>query len=466
MARPIPGLLYVTLRQGSLSDAELNNWYNNQHAPARMNYPFFSTGYRYKQALDCPMMPGRLDLGTLMSKKLALYEISDMLQLGNVPYSTLLARNIQGQRDRSSISKLTASRKYFDHIATYSAIGHPEEDLLREDDKTFTDGILIVVHVRLSSSSTEDETEFKRWYEEDHLPPLRNVPGWLRTRIYRTSIIEVRSKEDTKFITLNEFADPRQVGGPEHQIAIGSELKTTVVASKKRECWVPEFVLGRGPKDLTSLVALNNEDAEYVSPDGLIRTTNDAWPTIESSVPTGSFGLVEYCLEGRGCPASQMIALGTVGGLHWDVWGQLVSLIMERKEDVRVMRVKLNAVSQLKNLPVTSGAAFRQLGLCVNAVINELLLKSPVIYLFLGMAGETVDRRFESCYFQNRTKLEPPYATESSKPQLRLAITAKNRMAIKDAILQLMSTLERSETTTQWSRNISQEILASVDSSE
>ncbi|KEF51675.1 uncharacterized protein A1O9_12310 [Exophiala aquamarina CBS 119918] len=466
MNLPIPGLLYVPLQQGSLSDAELNNWYNNQHAPARMNYTFFLTGYRYKQIPDHPLMPGGFDLGSRMSNKLALYEISDMRELEKAPYNTLLAPNNQSQRDHSSISKLTASRKYFDHTATYRAIGYPEGGLLREDDKTFTDGILIAVHVRLASGSIEDEVEFKRWYVEDHLPPLRDVPGWLRTRIYRTSIIDASSKEDMEFLTLNEFADPRQVGGPEHLIAIGSESKTTVVASKRRECWVPEFVLGRGPKDLTSLVALNNEDAQYVSPGGLIRTTNDAWPTIESSIFTDSFGLVEYCLEGRGGPTSHIIVLGTVCGLNWDVWDQFVSLIMKQKGDVRVLRIKLNPASQPSNMPVTSGAAFGQLELCVSNVISDLLLQPPVIELYLGMAGETVNKRFESCYFQNRTKLEHPCCTTSSRPQLRLAITAKSRMSIKDAILQLISALERSETMTQLSGNISQEIWASVDSPE
>lgn len=457
MAPQNPGLLYVPLHQGSLTDAQLNNWYNNQHTPSRMCYPFFSNGYRYKQVLDISKTQRDMTLVQQIPNKLALYDISDMNELYQAPYNILLEPNMQGLRDRDCLSKVTASRKYFDHVATYSSIGYEEEKLLHGGNNTLATGVLIIVHVRLTSNSSETEAEFKRWYEEDHIPPLRKVPGWLRTRIYRTSFVESRSGE-IEYVTLSEFEDSEQVGGPEHQIAIRTESKTNVVASKRREYWKLEIVLGSGPKDLTSLAALKADEADYASPDGFIRTANESWPTIESSVSIGNAGVVEYRLEGRGSQMSEILALGTVSGLHWDVWDQLVSSILKEKVDVRVLRVKLSMTSQLRNLPITSGAAFLQLGVRVTAVLSELLLPPAVLVLGLGMAGETIDRRFESYCIHNWMRLEPQQSTGSIASTLRFAVIAKNRMSREAALEQLLSMLVRSETIAQWSRNILQEL--------
>lgn len=448
MDRPTPGLLYVPLQQASLSDEELNNWYNNQHAPARMHFPFFLSGRRYKQfsTSDVPV-----------SNKLALYEISDMSQLQNAPYNTLLDPQIQGKRDRDSIAKITASRQYFDLVTTYSAMEEQNVELPCQNDRSFPEGVLIVVHVKLIQSVLA-EAEFRRWYEEDHLPPLRKVPGWKTTRIYCTSTIESRAGESIELITLNEFADATQIGGPQHQIAIAAESKTTAVASKRRESWTLEFTLGGGPKDLVSLARLSSEDAEYVSPDGLIRTTNDTWPVIESYVPTHTFGLVEYRLEGRGNLQSPIVGLGTLGGLQSDVWDPLVVSIMARKIHCRILRVRLNVASQPKNLPITSGAAFLELDTCISDVTREMGLPPAALTLLLGMAGKTVEKRLTGCLLDDGCEFGLPQVAEHTTPALKLTIATRNRVAMKVAMSRLGSSLRKSATVPEWAQNISQQI--------
>ena len=466
MAAPLPGLLYVPLQQKSLTDAELNNWYNNQHAPARMCYPFFSNGCRYSRITESTTIPAQTELSNGEPDTIALYEISDMHQLVQAPYITLLDPRVQGQRDRDTISKIAASRRYFDHVVTYRTPRHQNELLLREDEKTLTNGILVVVHVRLKSCSKDAEAEFLRWYEEDHLPPLRKVPGWSRSRIYRTSVVESFLEGNMEFMTLNEFADPKQVGGPEHQIAIQTESNTTVVASKKRDCWTLEFMLGRGPKDLQSLRDLTSDQADYVSPDGLIRTTNEDWPKIISCAPVGNGSVVEYCLEGRGDPDSQIIVLGTVSMLHWDVWDQFTSSIMKKSDDVRVLRVRSNAAFELKNEPMASGPSFLELGKCIDAVKEALLLPAPALILHLGIAGETVDRRFDNYIFEDlasTTRSETLRAAESTDSTPKLVIIARNNMAIMLAMSRLISSLEEAETMLQWSRKDLQVLVEGVE---
>lgn len=461
MALPVPGLLYVPLLQDSMTDPELDNWYNNQHSPARMCYRFFTHGARYKQVLDLSKSHEHRGSEGNTGEKLALYDISDMHELDRAPYVTLLAPSVQGRRDKDSICKVTASRKYFDHVVTYSAIQSEKEKWLQSDNIPSMQGIVAVVRVHLSSSTIEAQVEFERWYREDHVPPLRKVPGWRRSRIYRTSFLE-RDSGEFEYLTVNEFADPAQIGGAEHMIAIRAESRTTVVTAKTRQYWKPEIVLGGGPKDLHSLAALGRETADYTSPDGFIHTANDRWPVIESSVSTGDTGLIEYRLEGYGSSISKIIAVGTVSGLHWDIWDQLVCSIMEQRSDVRVLRVKLNLTPQLRNLPLTSGEAYLQLETCVRAVLDELVLPPAMLLLGLGIAGDTVGRRFETYCIQDGTKFERPHSPGCKSPTPMLKITARSRLASEIIISQLITVLRNSQTVVSWARNISDELVGNA----
>lgn len=457
MPSPIPGLLYVPLHQGSLTDAELNHWYSNQHTPVRMRYPFFVNGQRYKRIPDVQDVPAGDNPSDHVPNWLAIYDVSDMHQLEQQPYTNLLTPRIQSRQDQDYIARVTASRKYFDHVATYSAPNYLEQELLLRTTKGRPDpGILIVVHVKLSSDQPEAEAEWDRWYEEDHLPPLRKVPGWMRTRRFRSSVLESRSGQATEYITLNEFADPAAVGGPEHLIAIKTESKTNVVAAKRRECWRLDYVLGKGPKDLSALALLGDtKTGGYISPDGMTRTSFDQWPVIESYIFTESTGVVEYRLEGRGDQFSDILVVGTVCGLDWKIWDPLVSAVLKRRMDIRILRVKLSARPLLADLPVVSGAAFVELKTAIDTVSTQLVLPPAPCALGMALAGETVEQRFDPYSVRTWTELEHhTLTTAQGVPPAGLAITARTRADLEIAVMRFMARFEESETVTEWTRNI------------
>lgn len=445
MASPAPGLLYVHLQQGCMNDAELNNWYNNQHTPVRMRYPFFLNGRRYKQIWDTQATPVDKDSSKPMSNWLALYDISDMTQLDQPPYTTLLTPNIQGRQDQESIARVTASRRYFDHVAAYSAPGFNERQLLyKKRAEASSSGILIIVHVKLASSGMEAETEWDRWYEQDHLPALRKVPGWLRTRRYRSLVLELKQGEPMEYLTLNEFADPSKVGGPEHQIAIKTESRTNIVAAKKREYWKLDLALGKGPKDLTSLATLQDERGDYASPNGLIRTRCAPWPNIESTVRVDGSGAIQYRIEGRGDQFSPIIALGTDAGLGWSIWDHLAFAILKNRDDVRILRVCTGPSWDHVDVPLTSGAAFLQLADAMRVVSRELVLPDPALVLAMGIAGETVEKRFDNYLIEAWSEIKNLNSRKGCYPRSGFAITARSRNAIDLALIRLVKDFDMS----------------------
>lgn len=146
------GLLFVLAEPGAVSDDEFHDWYDHEHAPARLTVPGIRSGYRYR-ALDGER-PGWL----------AWYEL-DIDVLGGADYRKIAKRS---PREQSVVERLeTLDRR------VYELIGD-EGDPVRWAP--------VVVSVALSTS---DEPGLSAWYREEHVPLLLSIPGWHRTRRYR-----------------------------------------------------------------------------------------------------------------------------------------------------------------------------------------------------------------------------------------------------------------------------------------
>jgi len=150
------GLLYVQSEPGSVPLAEFNDWYDNDHGPARLALPEIRSGYRYR-AIDA-MTPSWL----------AWYEL-DIDVLDGAPYQALRAH--RSEKESSLIDRLTTlDRRVY---------------ALTEDHGTpggRSDPPPIVLCVAMN---TTDEPALDAWYREEHIPILLSLPGWRRTRRYR-----------------------------------------------------------------------------------------------------------------------------------------------------------------------------------------------------------------------------------------------------------------------------------------
>ncbi|MFI5615079.1 hypothetical protein [Amycolatopsis sp. NPDC051903] len=145
------GLLYVLSEPGAVGEDEFHDWYDTEHAPARVAVPGVRSGHRYR-ALD-----------GATPTWLASYEL-DLAALASPEYAAARRRS---PREQSVVDRLaTLDRRVYELTATCGE---------------FTGPAPVIVSVAL----TGDEPALDEWYREEHVPLLLRVPGWHRVRRYR-----------------------------------------------------------------------------------------------------------------------------------------------------------------------------------------------------------------------------------------------------------------------------------------
>lgn len=156
------GLLFVYGECGpNVTEEEFNDWYDNQHAPARLTVPGISSAARYKTT------DGKAP------SWLALYDAMNTDVLQSDAYKALSAH--ASSQEKSIISRLaTLNRRIYSRFATFqgpaiSATALPSK-------------FVLVVGVE---PAPEKEEEVNRWYEEEHLGLMSKVPGFIRARRYK-----------------------------------------------------------------------------------------------------------------------------------------------------------------------------------------------------------------------------------------------------------------------------------------
>ena len=160
------GLLFVYSDPGPVPAAEFNDWYNNEHGPARLTVPGITSGFRF-HALDDVAPPW-----------LAYYEFWPGTLDG--PEYRALADNASA-REKSIMSSLaTLDRRVYELISDDSAPGGDTEP----GEADALDGPPAVLAVSLSVPPSA-EGDLAAWYADEHIPALLKVPGWRRVRRYR-----------------------------------------------------------------------------------------------------------------------------------------------------------------------------------------------------------------------------------------------------------------------------------------
>jgi hypothetical protein len=152
------GLLFSQMEPPEGQEAEFHDWYNNQHIPERMRIPGFAEAIRYKQTADPET-----------ARWLACYFLDDVAVLRDPEYLKL--KSDPGERTARMLGSVHGFTRYLcDQTSDTGAVDEAA-------------GILYVVAFSVPES---DIAEFDGWYDEEHVPLLMNVPGWLRVRRYTT----------------------------------------------------------------------------------------------------------------------------------------------------------------------------------------------------------------------------------------------------------------------------------------
>ncbi|KAK8026218.1 hypothetical protein PG990_004041 [Apiospora arundinis] len=324
-----PGMLAVTMQpQPGLPPAQFHEWYDNEHGPTRLRIPqIFRNGLRYRAA------DGQ------QPEFLAAYDVTRMSHLETDTYTTLRAN--RSPREAETIGQIDVTRHFWDLVSEEkSPLFLPIEELTDDEAAGL---VLVVVELGLKDHP-DAEAELLKWYNEEHVGMLSKVPGWLRTRFFKTSVLDTKGGAKTMYYGVHDYAKENGLGGEEHKASMATPWRVKVTDNyatlQGRRLWSLFYTFGPAPRDLQSLSELPAAASSFQSADGKTKTTNnDKSPVIESFVTLPSDGLViPYRLEGNPEPKAPVIAFcnSLLTSLH--MWDGFVSVLKAQRPQYKILR--------------------------------------------------------------------------------------------------------------------------------
>lgn len=191
------GLMFVYSEPGPVPEAEFNDWYDNEHVPARLDVPGFSDVRRFRAADD--QVPSWL----------ATYEVAAGVLDG--PEYKALAGSASAREKSIMASLATLDRRVYEPLSDSApdAGGAPPA----------------VLAVSLSVPPSL-EADLAAWYADEHIPMLLAVPGWRRVRRYRLT-------EGTApaYLALHEVASTAVFGEPAYRAAVSTPWRNRIIAA-------------------------------------------------------------------------------------------------------------------------------------------------------------------------------------------------------------------------------------------
>jgi len=164
------GLLLVLSECGPhVSEDEFNKWYDEEHAPVRLQIPGISSATRYRTTDEKP------------PTWLSVYDLATTDVLKSAAYRSLFPA--ASENEKSIISRLAVlNRQVYSRFLTVQNPGAVPGPFC----------LLVGIEV-----SPEGAADVDKWYEEEHFSLLAKVPGFVRGRRYKLeSSAELAGKAD------------------------------------------------------------------------------------------------------------------------------------------------------------------------------------------------------------------------------------------------------------------------------
>lgn len=156
-----PAYLLVFSEPGAgVSEQEFTDWYDNEHVPLRLDVPAFLNWARWK-AID-----GRKPAWA------ASYHLTSYEDTLKAPYTTLA--EMRSDREKRIFKDVEVLER-----RTYELWEgpRPPPSSLYNPNKPARYVVLVSIDVKEGGDDV-----FNGWYDEEHLPMLANVQGWVRSR--------------------------------------------------------------------------------------------------------------------------------------------------------------------------------------------------------------------------------------------------------------------------------------------
>ncbi|KAK4149992.1 hypothetical protein C8A00DRAFT_37417 [Chaetomidium leptoderma] len=377
MAGNGPGMLSVTMqpREG-LSLDQFHEWYNNEHGPTRLRLPhIFPNGLRYR-ATDGQQ-----------PHFLAVYDVTSMAHLETPTYTDLRAN--RSPREAATIGQVDVDRKFFDLVTTQqSPLFVPIEDLT----DTEAEGLVLVsVEVSLKPGVEDATDAVTKWYEDEHIPMLSKIPGWLRSRVFRTPSVIEGGNGQVNIVTLHEYTKENGLEGAEHKAAMSTPWRDDVfakyIANKGRRTYELFYVFGPAPRELQALSRLPQE-AAFATTDRKISTAPGKQDAAIDAFVTAADGLtIPYRLEGNPSPQAPTVAFSNSLLTSMHMWDPLVAIIKAQRPDLRILRYDTRGRHDVPSPPVPANLDM------LSDDLSTLLsaLRIPKLHALIGvsMGGAT-----------------------------------------------------------------------------
>jgi len=205
-----PALLLVFVDPGeNITAAEFQDWYDNEHIPLRVNTSTFLNWTRLK-AVDGVSPPW-----------VALYDLTSYDDTLKAPYTTLVEKRSEREKGIFSRARLFDRRIY----ELYEGGPLPPPSALYDETKPAPYMTIVGIDVK-----AEVEEEFNKGYDEERLPQLAKVPGWIRTRRFvlkeagRVGLdAEKEHKPVCKYLTVTEWTSLDGLGGPGAEVNLNDQ---------------------------------------------------------------------------------------------------------------------------------------------------------------------------------------------------------------------------------------------------
>lgn len=333
-----PGILLVTMTpKPGLSLSQFHEWYNNEHGPTRLRLPkIFPNGFRYKATSD--------DQPAFM----AVYDVTAMNHLETETYTTL--RENRSSREANTIGQVDVKRYFYDLLYTKQSPLFTSIETLTDEE---AEGIVTVAVSITVSEADGAGHQYQKWFVQEHAELISEVPGWLRSRLFKTSSLEDPGK--VVYFCLHDYTKQNGLGGAKHKASMDTQWRTEVfskyVVSKGRQTWSLFYVFGSGPRDLASLSELP-ASAAFTSTDGKTTTTPGSDPVISSYVTTKDSLNIPYRLEGNPSPTAPTVAFSNslLTSLH--MWDSFVATLKKNRPDLRILRYDTRGRHAIPQPPV------------------------------------------------------------------------------------------------------------------
>lgn len=197
------GLLYVYSDPGPVPEADFNDWYDNEHVPARLRVPGVLAVRRYRAA------------DGLTPPWLALYDMVPGTS-DSPEYKALY--DAASDREKSIMPRLaTLERRVYDLISEHA----PESGPAAAPDEAAPTVMAVSMSVPAGS-----EDDVAAWYNTEHIPMLLAVPGWRRIRRYRLA-----AGGGPEYLSLHELDGQHVFAEDAYKAAISTPWRDRIVAS-------------------------------------------------------------------------------------------------------------------------------------------------------------------------------------------------------------------------------------------